>query len=162
MRTPAPQQPTTEADDSRGRGGGAPIGNVNRTRHGLRGAGLPKGCHHIQRATCQFRRQLETEVLTARGEVTLTDAAFVNTAFRAERHAQLAQRWLALEAESMSPADRLNYSREVARASSERDKAIAALNLPKRPSADPWLTITHHNATDAAPRDADSKTESES
>jgi hypothetical protein len=76
--------------------------------------------------------------MEARGEVTLTDAAFVNTAYRAERHAQLAQRWLALEAENMTPADRLNYSREVVRASAERDKAIQALCLPKRPDASPW------------------------
>jgi hypothetical protein len=59
------------------------------------------------------------------------DAALINTAFRAERHAQLAQRWLAREADSMTPADRLSYSREVARASEARDKAIAALDLPK-------------------------------
>lgn len=79
--------------------------------------------------------------MEARGEITLTDAAYVNTAYRAERHAQLAQRWLALEAENMTPADRLNYSREVTKASESRDKAIAALNLPKRPDADPWQLL---------------------
>ncbi len=143
MTTTATQQPTTETP----RGPGAPLGNTNAVRHGMRGAGLPPGCQHIQRATCHFRRQLESAVMEARGEITLVDAAFVNTAFRSERHAQLAQRWLAKEAENMTPSDRLNYSREVARASSDRDKAIVALNLPKRPDADPWLTIQHHPTT---------------
>jgi hypothetical protein len=88
---------------------------------------------------------LEAAVMEARGEITLVDAAYVNTAFRAERHAQLAQRWLALEAATMTPADRLSYSREVARASQQRDVAIAALNLPKRPDADFWSTLRQPN-----------------
>jgi hypothetical protein len=75
-------------------------------------------------------------VLEVRSEITLIDAAYINTAFRCERHAQLAQRWLAMEAESMTPGDRLNYSREVARASAERDKAIAALRLDERSGFD--------------------------
>ena len=143
MTTTAPQLPSTQHT----RRGGAPRGNTNGMRHGLRGAGLPKGCQHIQRATCQFRRQLESAVFDARGEITLVDASYVNTAYRAERHAQLAQRWLMRESEAMTPADRLNYSREVVRASAERDKAITALNLPKRPDSDPWqLLQSHHNA----------------
>jgi hypothetical protein len=122
--------------------GGAPLGNRNNQRHGMRGSGLPKGCGHIRAATNVFRRQIESEVLAARGEITLVDSAYVNTAFRAERHAQLAMRWLTLEAENMSPADRLAYSREVVTASIARDKAIAALNLPRRPDADPWRLLT--------------------
>ena len=41
----------------------------------------------------------------------------------------------------MTPGDRLAYSREVVRASAERDKAIAALELPVRPSMDPWASL---------------------
>jgi hypothetical protein len=92
-----------------------------------------------------FRRELEAAVMEARGEITLTDAAFINTAYRAERHAQLAQRWLAIEAESMEPADRLSYSREVVRASESRDKAIAALSLPKRDGGDYWASLRNGN-----------------
>lgn len=135
--TPATTQPTDAAE----RRGGAPIGNANRMRHGLRGSGLPAGCGHIRKAVNDFRRQLEDAILEARGEITLVDAANVSTAFRWEKHAQLAQRWLRLEAESMSPADRLAYSRDVARASAERDKAIAALGLPERPNGDDWHTV---------------------
>jgi hypothetical protein len=144
MTTTALEAPTTEQK----RRGGPPLGSCNNFRHGLRGSNLPKGCQHIQRATCAFRRQLEASVMEARGEVSLTDAAFVNTAYRAERHAQLAQRWLALEAANMTPADRLNYSREVVRASEQRDKAIASLNLG-RGNGIGWTMIHTHGATSA-------------
>jgi hypothetical protein len=136
-------QTTTSEQQQDQRRPGPPLGSANAIRHGMRGSAMPKGCHHIDRATCHFRRQLEGAVLEARGEITLVDAAFVNTAYRAERHAQLAQRWLYREATSMTPADRLNYSREVVKASESRDKAIAALNLTKRPS-DLWATLESH------------------
>jgi hypothetical protein len=135
---PATQLATTDAKPNKG---GAPLGNRNGMRHGLRGSGLPKGCHHIERATSHFRRQVEDAVVEARGEISLLDAAFINSAYRAERHAQLAQRWLAKEAENMTPADRLAYSREVAKASKMRDEALAALGLPQRPSTAPWATL---------------------
>jgi hypothetical protein len=125
------------------RSGGAPAGNRNGCRHGLRGAALPRGCERVGREINLFRRALETAVLDARGEITLVDASLINTAYRAERHAQLSQRWLGKEAHDMTPADRLNYSREVVRASESRDKAIDALNLPKRSDDDPWRTLTH-------------------
>jgi hypothetical protein len=114
---------------------------------------MPKGCHHIDRATSHFRRQLEAAVFEARGEITLVDAAYVNTAYRAERHAQLAQRWLYREAATMTAADRLNYSREVVKASESRDKAIKELGLTKRPT-DLWAALeSHHVAHEAATRD---------
>jgi hypothetical protein len=119
---------------------------MNGFRHGMRGSGLPKHCGHVQRATCHFRRQLEAAVLDAKGEINIVDAAFINTAYRSERHGQLAQRWLMLEAERMSPADRLAYSREVVRASESRDKAIASLKLDQRP-ADVWSSL-HATAFD--------------
>ncbi len=120
---------------------GALLGNQNAARHGLRGSGLPKGCGHIRRAINIFRRTCEAAVFEDRGEISLTDAAHINTAFRWERHAQLAQRWLLLESETMNAADRLSYSQASAKASSERDKSIARLNLPKATDADPWAVV---------------------
>ena len=123
---------TTQPEASQRNGQGAPLGNQNAARHGLRGSGLPKGCGHIRRAINTFRRSLESTVFEDRGEVSLADAALINSAFRWERHAQLCQRWLMLEHEKLSDSDRIAYSRDVARASTERDKCIAALKLPKR------------------------------
>jgi len=44
----------------------------------------------------------------------------------------LAQRWLRLNADALEPTERLKYSSDIARASSERDKVISALNLNAR------------------------------
>ncbi len=79
--------------------------------------------------------------MDARGEVALSDASLINSAYRWERHAQLAQRWMLKDSANMSAADRLNYSREVARASTERDKCIAAMKLPVAADADPWASL---------------------
>lgn len=153
--------------------GGAPKENTNAmthglsARHGLRGSGLPKGCGHIRRAINVFRRAIEAAVFDDRGEISLTDAAHINTAFRWERHAQLAQRWLMFQAETLSDADRLAYSRDVAKASTERDKSIAALRLPKRLQDNPcglydvpaaMLTQTSSNG-DESPTESHNGTE---
>jgi hypothetical protein len=58
---------------------------------------------------------------------------------RWERHAALAQRWLVKAGDTLKPDQRLSFSREIARASSERDKALAALKLETRP--DMWAVI---------------------
>jgi hypothetical protein len=111
--------------------------NANAARHGLRGQGVPRGCTGVTKSINHFRRQLEQAVVNAHGEITLVHACLINTAYRYERHAQLAQRWLLVAYDDLSHADRLNYSREAARASAERDKAIMALNL-NRPADDLW------------------------
>jgi hypothetical protein len=134
-------EPTTAEAPAAERRPGPPLGSRNAMRHGLRSSGLPKGCAKIERAINHFRRAVEDAVLDARGEVSLVDASYINSAYRWERHAQLAGRWLLLHGDTMSDGDRLSYSREVARASQQRDVAIAALNLPKRPDADFWSTI---------------------
>ena len=132
---------------------GAPLGNTNRIRHGMRGSSLPRNCRHIESSTNKFRLHCEQAVLDARGEIVLTDAIYINTAFRAERHAQLAQRWLFLKGDAMSDGDRLAYSREVVKASAERDKAVAALRLDAEQRSDVWATL-HQNAVEARTRDA--------
>lgn len=106
---------------------GAPkIGNL---RHGLLAGKLPPKLHFIERRLQGFRRNLEQAVIDVRGEVTVTDAAFIQTCYRHERHALLCQRWLTTELDKLKPMERLHFSREIARASGERDKALAALRL---------------------------------
>jgi hypothetical protein len=113
--------------------GGQP-GNRNNLRHGLRGTGkLPAELAYLENKLNAFRRQLEDTVLAAKGEIALADAAAINTALKWEKHGALAQRWLTTQYAELKPADRLNFSREVARASTERDKALAALRLNVKP-----------------------------
>lgn len=104
-----------------------------RYRHGLTvGSKLPAGAGYVARTTGQFRAALESAVAAAKGEITLIDAASIQSAVRWERHALLCQRWLVKEAATLSASDRLAFSREIARASSERDKCLDRLCIDRR------------------------------
>lgn len=118
----------------------APLANKNATRHGLTAGGLPTGCTYITKTCNVFRRQLEVAVAAMHGEIDLAAASAINTATRWERHAQLCQRWLKTEPD-LSPADKLAFSRDVGRASSERDKAIKSLGLEGSQDRDPWRAL---------------------
>jgi len=110
---------------------GPPKGSQNAIRHGLKAGQLPKDARYIEWRLNAFRRTLEQAVLNVRGEVNIPDAACIQTCIRWERHACLAQRWLVKAGDTLKPADKLTFSREVARASGERDKSIAALKIDR-------------------------------
>ena len=119
---------------------GAQRGNQNAVRHGLVAGDLPKDAKYIRNRINGFRRQLEAAVIAVKNEITLTDAASIQTCIRWERHASLAQRWLTKSIDELSPTERLHFSREICKASSERDKAIHALRLDSSGQhALPWL-----------------------
>ena len=103
-------------------------------RHGLRGVAFPPQLTWMKRTIDHFRRQVESAVMEAKGEISLVDAATINTIYRWERHAQLATHWLTEHADELAPADKLKFSHEAARASAERDKALRALGLDKQTS----------------------------
>lgn len=124
----------------RASGAGPPKKNRNHMRHGLFAEQLTKGCQHIENRTLKLRRQMEDLLLQVKGEVSIIDAAVIQTAIRWERHSLLCQRWLTKKIKSLSPSDRLNFSREIAKASSERDKCLHRLGLDKR-DIDPWAAL---------------------
>ena len=93
-----------------------------------------------------LRRQLEDAVVALKGAVNLVDAAAIQTAVKWERHGALSLRWLRIEGDKLKPTERLQFSREIARASTERDKAIKELSLDIDPRA---------NAIDALYKPAD-------
>lgn len=115
--------------------------NVNRStqsrrereahRHGLRSGVLPKELNYISISMNVFRRHLEDELVRLKGSIDVYDAATVQTVIRWERHACVAQRWLTKEFKKLSPIERLKFSEAIAKASSERDKAIERLQLPR-------------------------------
>jgi hypothetical protein len=120
---------------------GAPVNNKNATRHGLTlGSALPKGTAYISRSIVRFRLALEAAVVAARGAVGLYEAAAIQTACRWERHALLAQRWLRVE-KQLDPDQRLTFSREIARASTERDKCLKLLGIDATGRSDPWAAL---------------------
>jgi len=138
--TPAPAGVPTAAPPAPRNRGGAPKGSCNHIRHGLTAGKLPKDAKYIEWQMNSLRRQLEAAVLESKGAVDLVDAASIQTAVKWEWHGALCLRWLRLEGNALKPAERLNFSREIARASAERDKAIAALSLSKE-SRPPWLAL---------------------
>lgn len=113
----------------------------NNMQHGLCSnrvaslGGVPKGASYVGRLVGKLRRELENNVEVAKGKITLTDALVINTACRWERHAMLANRWLAKNCEKMTFDQRLNYSRDIAKAAENRDRAIGKLNLDQTPES---------------------------
>lgn len=150
--TPAP----VPAADVRRRGG-APPGNTNRASHGLYGVGLPSGCQRVGRRLNEFRRSLCQAVECVAGEITLVAAASIDSACHWQRHLLLAARWLRMQHDELSPTERLSFSREIARAASERDKAIERLRLERDPQSEieAFYAQLRSGALDAPPPDDD-------
>lgn len=133
---------TTPRDGKQGVGlGGAPLANRNALRHGLQAGKLPDKCQYIEHGLNSLRRQLEDSVLDARGSVSLSDAAYIQSILRWEKVAKLAGRWLRLEAENLTPDQVLRWSETEAKASTNRDKCIKTLNLDRDITADAWDAI---------------------
>jgi len=120
--------------------GGPPALNVNAQRHGLRSLRLPKGCRHITTMLSGIRRAAEDAVLATHGQIDLVAASIIASVVEWERHRCLCLRWLRIEGDKLTPEQRLAFSRDAARASSERDRCLKLLGIESKPS-DPWATI---------------------
>jgi hypothetical protein len=115
---------------------GPPKGNTNAIRHGLVAGKLPRDCQHIEIKINALRRTLEDAVMAAKGAIGIVDAAIIQSCCKWERHGALALRWLTKSADELKPVERLQFSREIARASTERDRSLAALGLHRDENAD--------------------------
>lgn len=111
--------------------GGAPIGNANALKHGLRCGRLPAGCGHIGNAISMFRRTLETESLSVHGELSILHRALINSACRHEQRAQLLQRWLRKEAGTLKTMDKATLLAQQSAATDQRDKCLERLGLDR-------------------------------
>lgn len=122
--------------------GGAPLGNKNSQRHGLRGASLPKACKYIEYSLQAFRRSIESAVLANRGEIDLPSAALVNSSCRHERRCQLLERWLRKGMETLPLSDRLAILKDLSSATDARDKCLKMLSLtPEHVKRDAILSL---------------------
>lgn len=130
---------------------GAQKGNRNRMRHALRSSTgrLPPKCGWIKSLVAEERRMFQQAILERKGVISLLDALCLQSALRWAQHAWLCQRWLRLAAETMSDSDRLAYSREVARASTERDRCVERLDLASKPD-DIWDVLDTPAPSDAS------------
>lgn len=105
---------------------GPPLGNTNNLRHGLTSANLPKRLRYVYHRMCALRRTLEAAVIATKGQVSLGDAALIQTACRWERAAQLH------EARYRREPDKYTDSPDkAAKASESRDHAVERLRLDR-------------------------------
>jgi len=112
---------------------GAPKGNTNAIRHGLKGGKLPADCQYIENRCNALRRQVEAALIAVKGAIGIVDAAAVNSVLKWERHGLLAAHWLRKEAAKLNPSERLKFSEAIAKASDARDKALRSLSLDVKP-----------------------------
>lgn len=124
--------------------GGAPARNLNRLVSGIfsdpsitavrfRLDDLPPSLDWIERRTKQFRATLEAAVFDAHGAISVSHALAIQTASRLERHSLLCIRWLKDSHDTLSPTERLSFSKSASDASAARDRAIERLQLIRDP-----------------------------
>ena len=113
-------------NESVSRPGGAPAGNRNSVKHGLRMTvgRLPRNCKWITDRVSQFRRMLERAIKERHGSLSVAHSFYVQSASRCEQNSLLAQRWLRLKGDDLTPETFMRFSNEVMRATLERDKYI--------------------------------------
>ncbi|HUY87525.1 MAG TPA: hypothetical protein VMV10_02205 [Pirellulales bacterium] len=101
----------------------------------------------------KFGHFLEARVIKRYGEIDVAAASAIDVAVRWQKHVELAQRWLAIEYDRLSPAERLHFSKEAAKGAESRDKAIRLLRLERSQEAeiDALYAELRSGALDAAP-----------
>ena len=111
----------------------------SKIKHGLRAelrvGKLPRKLQYVEHRINAFRRKLEEAVAAAKGEISIPDAAAINSSCKWERHGLLAQHWLRHEAENLNASDRLKFSEAIAKSSDQRDKNIRMLGLDRDSNA---------------------------
>ena len=128
---------------------GASKGNRNAIRSGvysfLATGRYPRGAAYVGRLVGQLRQSLESTVMQRESEVTVYNAAVIQSVCRHEGRAQLLQRWLReLEKgdNGASIHDRVSILKEIGSATDARDKCLRALGLHlKQEDDDTWPTV---------------------
>ena len=135
--TPLSETPRPNFCGKKGRSG-PPKGNTNAAHHYMRAGKLPPKLMYIEARINGLRTHLSNTVEKAKGEVSIVDAAAINSACKWERHGLLAQHWLRHEADNLNASDRLKFSEAIAKASDNRDKNLRLLGLDAAQPA-PWI-----------------------
>lgn len=129
---------------------GAPLGNVNSQKHGLRSergrrlmilGGVAKGDGYVKRTLEALRTAWEESVVRLKGTLSPPDEAAICTAIRWEQHALRAGAWLRRADATLTPQEKLEFSRQIAEAGERRDKALARVGFSGGPPVDPWSAL---------------------
>lgn len=126
----------------------SPPGVNPSTTAGLTLGRLPKGNAWIMRVAQRFANALMDAVIESGGRLDVYTLALIQTAVKWERHSMMAQKWLREHIDKMNPDTRLAYSREIARASAERDRTLRQLGLDRHDEGDvlSLLATARHDA----------------
>jgi len=107
---------------------------------------LPAPLRKQLRNTRRYRRELEELTVEAKGEITPTDAHYINEVTACETHASVCKWLLRTKLDAMSTSDILKCSSEILKSQMARSRAIERLRLDAQP-ADMWAVIDNPPAT---------------
>jgi len=116
------------------RPGGQP-GNRAGVIHGCKCLTLgrtPKGSGWVKSLVSQFRRAVTLATLERAGDLGLYHHAVIQTCCRNEQGALLAQRFLRLSWDTLTPDQRLSWLTAIAKLSEARDRGLRGLGLDTR------------------------------
>ncbi len=123
---PSPSNATAKAGRSRG---GAPRGNVNAARHGLRGSGFPKGAKADYLEVLRNVSEIRDAYEASHGPAGPYADALLHRIRRALTRDRLAARWLRLEADKLSLEQRLSLTEVMNTAAETIEKCMRQLGL---------------------------------
>ena len=123
---------------------GAPKGNSNNMRHGLRAAKLPRDRRHVEHSTLAFRRALEAATASKHGSVSVQHAAYISSAVRHETTAQLAEAWLRVTPD-LTVTEKLDIRSRIDAATARRDRAVERLGLDDGGASSPFDGMYGHH-----------------
>ena len=112
-----------------GIGSGAPQGNRNNMRHGLKAGKLPAGCLYLEKQQQAIRRSLEDAVAECKGEVSPRDAGYIFAACDGYRQAKLSAHWLRKAGPKLSASERERHSDGMAKGVDRFVRYLDKLNL---------------------------------
>jgi hypothetical protein len=108
---------------------------------------LPKQLIAVRREGRSYRRSLETEVIAAHGQISMTHAHHIDTASAATIGAAIARWCLRHKLGEMSTNEVLACSKAIMSAKQVRDGAVRQLGLDA-PPANPWAIDVESEADD--------------
>jgi len=144
--------------------GGAPIGNTNGMTNGSRihrlslGV-LPAKLSRVTRYCQEYRRGLEAVVAENNdGNVTMSQAHFIDSACTHEQHGQICRWLLRQRMETMSTSDIRECSKQMATAKDQRNRAVERLGIDRDTAADAIEALYSIVPTEGdSPRNLDDK-----
>jgi hypothetical protein len=129
---PAADKPDTHQSDAQTtetRRPGAPAGNTNALKNGLRSGKFPPGTEYLSKEITRFKGLCVTAIAEIHGEVGFQQLALLQTAIEHYSHGLRVRRWLRVGWDDLTADQVLAYSREIGRAFDARDKVLKQLGI---------------------------------